>query len=146
MQFIIMITMIFMIVFSAFDTIVAVDVSYDPLYDETSVSVDAVACAAQLRKDGYTTLGSIDAWPWIGGSSMVSGPNSPNCGTCWKLTWAQNHKIIWVVAVDSDGEGFNLSEWAMDLWTDGQAVKLGRITDVTMEQVDLPPSLCGHVL
>ena len=64
--------------------------------------------------------------------------NSPQCGTCWQLTY--NNTSINVLAIDHVAAGFNIAEAALNSLTNGQAVQLGRV-DADAVQVDV--SLCG---
>ncbi|KAH8104293.1 SnodProt1 [Phellopilus nigrolimitatus] len=113
---------------------------YDNTYDNASGSMDSVACSdgqAGLASR-YPTFGSAPTFPNIGGTQFVAGWNSPNCGTCWQLTY--DGTSILVLAIDHADDGFNLSQEALDTLTDGQAVQLGTV-QVDAEQVD--SSLCG---
>lgn len=66
------------------------------------------------------------------------GWNSPNCGSCWQLTY--NKTTINVLAIDHAGSGFNIAKEAMNKLTNGQADALG-VVQVTSSQVDA--SVCG---
>ncbi|KZT11128.1 Cerato-platanin [Laetiporus sulphureus 93-53] len=116
-------------------------VSYDNTYDNAAGSLDTVACSNGpngLESKGYTTFGSLPDFPYIGGAQAVTGWDSPNCGTCWQLTYDGN--TINVLAIDVALNGFNIAEEAMNALTDNQAGFLGRIT-ATATQVDA--SVCG---
>ncbi|KAI0697243.1 Cerato-platanin [Cytidiella melzeri] len=116
-------------------------VSWDTIYDNSGDSLNNVACsdgANGLITKGYTTFGSLPTFPRIGGAPAVGAWNSAACGTCWQLTY--NGNSINVLAIDTGGEGFNLSEEAMDQLTSGQARQLGRVT-AGVAQVD--NSVCG---
>jgi len=79
----------------------------------------------------------------IGGASAIKSWNSPNCGTCWKLTYTNDKgksKSINVLAVDVSDDGFNISLEAMNALTNNLATELGRV-DVKSEQV--AASKCG---
>jgi hypothetical protein len=68
----------------------AVQVSYDPKYDNRNESLDNVACSTGsngLETKNFTTFGSLPHFPHIGGASAVTGFNSAGCGTCWALTF-----------------------------------------------------------
>ncbi|SCO92471.1 probable SnodProt1 precursor [Fusarium oxysporum] len=120
----------------------AVTVSFDPGYDQASRSMNDVACSdgknGLITRYGWKTQGNIPKFPNIGGAQAVAGWNSPNCGTCWKLTY--KGKSINILAIDFSATGFNIAETAMNFLTDNQAVKLGRI-DATATEV--PASDCG---
>ncbi|KAA1477715.1 Cerato-platanin [Dentipellis sp. KUC8613] len=118
-----------------------VNVRYDQTYDNSGESLSVVACSDGpngLLTKGFTTFGSLPGFPNIGAAQAVAGWNSPNCGTCWKLTY--NGKSINVIAVDHAGDGFNLSLEAMNTLTNGQAVFDG-IVQATATQV--AASQCG---
>ncbi|KAH8816605.1 Cerato-platanin [Xylogone sp. PMI_703] len=119
----------------------AITVSYDTGYDDAGRSLTAVSCSDGtngLITKGYTTQGSLHNFPYIGGASTIAGWNSPNCGTCYTLTW--NGHSINVLAIDHAAAGFNIGEQAMNALTGGQAVQLGRV-DASYTQV--AASVCG---
>ncbi|KAK1842069.1 cerato-platanin [Colletotrichum chrysophilum] len=120
----------------------AVSVSFDTGYDDGARSLTAVSCSdganGLITKYGWQTQANVARFPYIGGSDAIAGWNSPNCGTCWQLTY--NGKSINVLAVDHAGSGFNLALGAMNDLTNGQANQLGRI-DAQATQVAL--SACG---
>jgi hypothetical protein len=139
-------------------------VAYDETYDSASTSLNVVvrmnslllsrvlaqfslftqACSNGvngLESKGFTTLGSLPKFPFIGAAGAVEGWNSVNCGTCWQLTYAGTKKTINVTAVDHAGPGtFNIALEAMNFLTNNQAVELGRVT-VTSNKV--ANSVCG---
>ena len=118
-------------------------VTYDNTYDDSAFSLDGVACSDGINgliSKGYTTLGSLPDFPYVGGASAVTSWDSPACGTCWQLTWSTNDVTINVLAVDHCAEGFNISEEAFNALTGGLAYELGNIT-VTATQVNA--SVCG---
>lgn len=117
--------------------------SYDPVYDDSSESLDYLACSNGsngLETLGYSTLGQVPNFPYVGGAYTVTGWNSPACKTCYNLTYED--KSISVLAVDSALEGFNVAQQAMDYLTDGQSTQLGRV-DVQSTPVD--PAYCGFL-
>jgi hypothetical protein len=116
--------------------------SWDATYGNPSTSLTEVACSDGtngLITRGFTTFGSLPNFPNIGGAPAVAGFNSPNCGTCWKVTY-QGSKSINVLAIDVAPNGFNVAQAAMNTLTGGQAVQLGRV-NVTFSQV--AASNCG---
>lgn len=119
----------------------AITVSYDQTYDNAGQDLGATACSDGpngLQTKGFTTLGSLPHFPNVAGAAAVVSWNSPNCGSCWQLTY--EGRSINVLAVDHADEGFNLALAAMNTLTNGQAVFFGRI-DVEAAQVDA--SQCG---
>jgi hypothetical protein len=124
----------------------AVTLAYDTAYDKSSGSLTTVACSDGsngLITRGFTTFGSLPKFPHIGAASAVTGWNSPNCGTCWQVTYVNGQgvsKSINVLAIDVAGAGFNVALSAMNELTGGNAVQFGRV-DVTSKQV--AASVCG---
>ena len=116
-------------------------VRYDQTYDNSGQSLSTVSCSNGpngLLTKGFTTFGSLPTFPNIGAAAAVTGFNSPECGSCWKLTY--NGTSVTVTAMDHAGDGFNLSLESMNTLTNGQAVSLG-VVDATVESLD--PSACG---
>ncbi|KAG6840617.1 hypothetical protein C0991_005516 [Blastosporella zonata] len=124
----------------------AVTLSYDQTYDNSGQSLNTVACSDGpngLITAGFTTFGSLPKFPYIGGAQAVAAWDSPNCGTCWNLTYTNPKgvsKSISVLAVDHTDTGFNIALEAMNVLTANQATFLGRV-DVTAAQV--AASVCG---
>ncbi|KAF7441213.1 hypothetical protein PC9H_001562 [Pleurotus ostreatus] len=120
----------------------AVTVSFDETYDDAGGSLTSVACSD--GNHGLITLlkvenfGQLPNFPFIGGAAAVSGWNSPQCGTCWELSY--NGRKINILAIDHTDDGFNIALPAMNALTNGQAVQLGRV-DAAVRQVD--SSVCG---
>ena len=84
-MFIVQISSMFLVIASA----LADPVSFDNIYDNSSGSLATVACS-----DGpngllsrFPTFGSLPSFPNIGGAQAVAGHGSPNCGSCWQLTF-----------------------------------------------------------
>jgi len=121
--------------------VLATRVSYDTGYDSSTRSLSTVSCSdgtyGMLTK-GYTTFGSLPTYPYIGGASAIAGWNSPNCGTCWKITY-QNTSIT-MLAIDYTLDGFNLSQFAMNNLTNNNAQQLGAVQATT---VQVAASACG---
>lgn len=120
----------------------AIHVSYDTVYDNGGLSLNGVACSdgpnGLESKGPYNTLGDLPTFPNVTGADVVAGWGSPNCGTCWTITY--NNQSVTVTVVDHAGDGFNLSEEAMNFLTNNQAEFLGTV-DATAVQVDA--SNCG---
>ncbi|KAI1782981.1 cerato-platanin-like secreted protein [Ganoderma leucocontextum] len=118
-----------------------VQVTWDSVYDNGSNSLDIVSCSNGpngLETKGFKTFGDLPDFPYIGGAQAVAGFNSPNCGSCWQLTY--KNTTINVLAIDHAGSGFNIAKAAMDTLTDGQAVQVG-VVQATSKEV--APSVCG---
>ncbi|THU82239.1 Cerato-platanin [Dendrothele bispora CBS 962.96] len=125
----------------------AVQLQFDNTYDNSNGAMTTVACSdganGLITRFGFQKFGDIPRFPHIGAAAAVAGWNSPQCGTCWKLSYTNANgatKSINVVAIDHAGTGFNVAQAAMDELTGGQAVALGRV-DVTATQV--AASSCG---
>ena len=115
-------------------------VRYNTFYDNPGTSLNDVACSngnnGLVTK--FPTFGKLPSFPAIGGVSAVKGWNSPECGSCWKLTYGK--KFIYVTAIDTISEGFDISLEAMNILTNNQAQKLDSI-DVQATQVGT--GFCG---
>ncbi|KAF8585770.1 Cerato-platanin [Ramaria rubella] len=116
----------------------AVQVTFDPVYDNSKQSLDTVACSTLLETQPDPIFGDLPGFPNIGGASVVTGFDSPGCGTCWALTF--NNLTINILAIDVADNGFNIAESTFNLFTNGQATQLG-VIDVSAVQVDA--SACG---
>ncbi|KAH8100107.1 Cerato-platanin [Cristinia sonorae] len=118
-----------------------VTVSFDQTYDNSAGSLATVSCSDGqngLLTKGFTTFGSLPNFPNIGGAAAVAGFNSPNCGTCWQLTF--NGTTINVLAIDHAASGFNIALKALNTLTHGNAVFLGRIN---ADATQVNASVCG---
>jgi len=118
-----------------------VSVSYDQSYDNSSASLNTVACSDGgngLEQYGYTTFGTLPDFPYIGGAAVVTGWGSAECGTCWQLSYESY--TITVLAIDYTANGFNIALEAMNTLTNNQAEFLGRIN---ASAVQLDASSCG---
>jgi len=103
-------------------------VRFNTFYDNPSTSLNNVACSNGdngLVTKGFPTFGSLPSFPGIGGVSAVKGWNSPECGSCWELTYGANS--IYITAVDTISDGFDISLAAMNLLTNGQGQSLDSI-------------------
>lgn len=118
----------------------AVRAGYDTTYDDAGAFMNNVACSdgSNGLASRFPTFGSVPTFPNIGGASAIGGWNSPQCGTCWQLTY--EGRSIFVTAIDHADDGFNLSQQALNTLTNGRAVEVG-VVDVTATQVDR--SACG---
>ncbi|EIM82441.1 Epl1 protein [Stereum hirsutum FP-91666 SS1] len=118
----------------------ATAVRYDTTYDNAGQSTDTVACSDGTNglASRYPTFGSFPKFPFLAASDSIPGWNSPNCGTCFAVTY--NGVTVNVLAIDHAGDGINMSLEAMNALTNGQATFLGTV-DATVAQVD--KSACG---
>ncbi|KAF8519902.1 Cerato-platanin [Hysterangium stoloniferum] len=116
-----------------------VTVSFDDSYDKETGSLSTVACSdgsnGLLKR--FPTFKDLPTYPNIGGAEAIAGFNSPNCGTCWALTF--NGTTINVLAIDHTLTGFNIAEAAINTLTDDQA-SLGKIN---AESTQVAASVCG---
>ncbi|KAL5003565.1 Cerato-platanin-domain-containing protein [Aspergillus recurvatus] len=114
--------------------------SYDTKYDVADTSLTTVACSDGdfgLITEGYTTFGSLPTFARIGGAPTIASWGSPNCGSCYQLSYTSatgaTNSII-VTAVDTAPGGFNVGQQAMNQLTGGRAAEVGRV-DITWTQV-----------
>jgi len=117
-------------------------VAYDPTYS-ASLSTSQIACSDGsngLLTKGYSTLGALPKFPYVGASFTVEGYNSANCGKCYKIYYSGTGISIYVLAVDHAASGFVLNEAAMNALTNNQAEHLGRIS---ASYAEADSSLCG---
>ncbi|KAK1233372.1 hypothetical protein PQX77_003483 [Marasmius sp. AFHP31] len=122
-------------------SVAAVQLQYDNHYDDSGASLATTACSDGqngLLTRGFSTFGSLLRFPYIGAVDAIGGWNSPQCGSCWRVTY--NGKSINVLGVDHAGNGFNVAQAAMDDLTNGQAVNLGNIQ---VDAVQTSASDCG---
>jgi len=112
-----------------------VSVSFDQTYDDSSNSLDIVACSDGpngLESQGFTTFGSLPNFPNIGGAGVIGGFDSSNCGTCWQLTF-EGHSVN-VTALDVSAPGtFNIALEAFNVLTNGQGQFLGRVNATAVQ-------------
>jgi hypothetical protein len=118
-------------------------VRFNDFYDNGSTSLNNVACsngANGLVTKGFTTFGSLPSFPNIGGVYAVGAWNSPDCGSCWELTYGGN--IIYVTAIDTVGSGFDLSKQAVNTLTNGLA-NSPQFSFVDAQSTQVDASYCG---
>ena len=122
-------------------------VVFDQVFDNPDRPMTSVACSdgknGLITRKGWRTLGNAPKSVYVGGAPAVAGWNSPNCGTCWQLTYTDAKKApksITVLAVDQSASGFVIGRNAMNTLTGNQAMKLGRV-NVQATQIDA--SKCG---
>lgn len=113
-------------------------VSYDTAYDNFTAPVTSLACSANLTALGFTDLGSLPGFPYVGGSSAVSANGSTGCATCWELSF--NGSSVNVLVVDHADEGFNVAKAAMNGLTAGDAKEVGVLM---AKAVEVDVSDCG---
>lgn len=118
---------------------------YDEIYNSAGTKTLTLACSDGqngLATKGYSTLGLIPRFPYVGATPDIEGWNSKNCGACYSITYAATKKTIYVTGVDTTrGTGnFVLSTAALNKLTNNQAIALGTVS-VTWSQV--PRSRCG---
>ena len=111
--------------------------TWDAKYDNFTGDLSTVTCANMIS-EGFTTFGSLPNWPFIGATEAIDGVDSPNCGTCWELTY--QGKGFTILAIDHADEGFTISRVAMSQLTYGVGVELGH---VLVDAVQIPIERCG---
>ncbi|KAF8129189.1 Cerato-platanin-domain-containing protein [Boletus edulis] len=109
---------------------------YDTFYDNSQTSLNTVACSTGgygLIGFGYNTFGELPTYPAIGGIPMIDGWNSPNCGTCWLLTYtdangnALSTPFTAINVGQQNPDGFTISQATMNFLT-GNAEALNGAT------------------
>jgi Cerato-platanin len=115
-------------------------VTYDPKFDNELGSMDRVACS-----DGrhglaarFAQFRNVPTFPYIGGAHDIHW-NSPNCGSCWKLTNTANNASITITTIDRAGHGFNIAETAFEELNGGE-VGEGMLQ---VEAHKVPIQVCG---
>ncbi|KAI0068043.1 Cerato-platanin [Artomyces pyxidatus] len=116
--------------------------TYDNTYDNKDGSMNNVACSNGQNglAARFPTFGDLPTFPYIGGAFAVASWNSPNCGTCWSLTYPETGEQINVIAIDVANPGFNIAQEALDKLTDGKAMQMGKAQVIVQQQ---PSSACG---
>lgn len=116
-------------------------VTFDPFYDNPAGSLLNTACsngANGLVTKSFNTFGQLPHFPFIGGAPAVEGFNSPECGSCWLLSY--EGRSIAVAAVDT-AFTFNINSLAFNVLTGGRGQELGVVEGV--EARELERSACG---
>ena len=111
--------------------------TFDVSYDNPNGNTGALACSNLGGK--FPTFGSLPGFPNIGGAPfLANAPNSPLCGTCWKLQYedpAKGSQEIFVIAVDAAGAGWVISKEALIKLAGQEGVDKGKV-DITFTEVD----------
>ncbi|KZV62153.1 Cerato-platanin [Peniophora sp. CONT] len=104
----------------------AITVSWDSKYDNGDLSLFDTVCSDGpngLIRAERTKLDQFPTFPYVGGAQYIEGWNSNLCGACYQL--AYNGSSIYLTAVDSASEGFNISWYAFNHLLGGQADSYG---------------------
>lgn len=111
-------------------------------YDNPTRPINNVACGDQLSsRFGFTTFSSVPSFPNIGGAFAVSNASSPNCGSCWQISVpGSENPAIFFTAIDTAGDGFNLSEESLLTIAGQEGVNAG---SAQVEATEVDPTLCG---
>ncbi|KAF8264256.1 Cerato-platanin [Lactarius quietus] len=112
-------------------------------YDNGQQSLNNVACsngANGLITKGYTNFASLPSFPNIGASYIIGAWNSPECGSCWQLTYPPTGVSIYVTAIDTVYSGYDLSVAAMNSLTNGQA---SQFSFIDVQSTSVAESFCG---
>ena len=123
------------------------DLWYDTIYDQRDTSLSSVTCSTGrygLLTRGYQTFGDLPTSPFIGGAPQIQSWNSPNCGTCWELTYIDPNGVPWSLsftAINRAAQGtFTIFIEAMNRLTSGNAQALD---GVSITATQLAASACG---
>jgi cerato-platanin len=114
--------------------------TFDQTYDNKAGLMNNVACSngANGLAARFPTFGNVPSFPFIGGAFDVVW-NSPNCGSCWKLTNPSTGASINITAIDTAGTGFNIAQEAFVQLNGGQVGQ--GFVDVVATKVST--SVCG---
>jgi hypothetical protein len=117
-------------------------VRYNSFYDNPTTSLNDVACSNGdngLVTKGFSTFGSLPRFPFVGGAFAVENWNSPECGSCWELTYESN--TIFITAIDTISDGFDISFTAMNFLTNG-ASTTQQLDSVNVQATQVAESNC----
>ncbi|KAF8259561.1 Cerato-platanin [Lactarius quietus] len=112
-------------------------------YDNGQQSLNNVACsngANGLVTKGFTDFASLPTFPNVGGVFAVGAWNSPDCGSCWEVTYPGTGVTIYVTAIDTVYSGFDVSQASMNTLTNGEA---NQFSSINVEATQVPASYCG---
>jgi hypothetical protein len=118
-------------------------VRFNSFYDNGQQSLNNVACSNGdngLVTRGYTTFDSLPTFPYVGAGYTIHNWNSPECGSCWQLTYPDTGVTIYATAIDTVYSGFDLSEAAVNALTSGNAEQFSYIN---VDSTEVDPSYCG---
>jgi hypothetical protein len=118
-------------------------VRFNSFYDNGQQSLNNVACSNGdngLVTRGYTTFDSLPTFPYVGAGYTIHNWNSPECGSCWQLTYPDTGITIYATAIDTVYSGFDLSEAAVNALTSGNAEQFSYIN---VDSTEVDPSYCG---
>jgi hypothetical protein len=94
--------------------------TYDQTFDNPSGLVNNVACSNGDNglASKYPTFSDFPNFPYIGGAFDIAW-NSPNCGSCWRISNPANNVWIYITAIDTAGHGFNIAKEAFKTLSNG---------------------------
>ena len=93
---------------------------------------------AILSVGRFAMFRDLPTFPYIGGALDIVW-NSPNCGSCWKLTNIANNESITITTIDTAGHGFNIAESAFEDLNGGEVGE----GVVQVEAHRVPIQVCG---
>ena len=118
-------------------------VRVNPLYGNPQTSWNDVACSNGVNgliTKGFSTIGSLPTFPNVGGTFAVNTRNSPECGSCWTLTYEGTGRTIYFTAIDTAPFGFELSPQSVNTLTNGQA---NQSSVIYVQAAQVSESFCG---
>lgn len=113
---------------------ITVSLTFDGAYSVADQPLTAFSC---VGLDGATRVNQLPGFPNVTATVFVERNLSPNCGTCWQLTFED--RSINLLAIDHAPQGFVASPFTVSFLTNNEGITNGRV-DVDAIQVD--PSLC----
>lgn len=102
-------------------------ITFNTVYDDPSLSLNSVSCSNGengLVTKGYASVAQLPT-ALVGGSPTIQGWNSKNCGACYALTY--KNATVYVLAIDTAINQFNVAKKALDALTGGHAAEFGSV-------------------
>jgi hypothetical protein len=107
-------------------------------YGNPTTSLNNVACSDGkngLITKGFTTFSSLRTFPFVGAAFNVEHWNSTECGSCWELTYGS--ETIYLTAIDTVSDGFDVSPQAMNALTNGQ-----QLDSINVQATEVAQNFC----
>jgi hypothetical protein len=113
---------------------VTVSLTFDGMYATADQPLSTFSCPGLF---GAERVNQLAAWPNVTATAFIERNLSPNCGTCWQVTY--QGRSINLLAIDHAPQGFTASPFTVNWLTSGTGITNGRV-DVDVTQID--PSEC----
>ena len=113
-----------------------VPVCINSVYDNPQTSPNDVGCSNGINGP----IGSLPTFPNFGAAFAARAWNSPECGSCWKLTYEGTGNTIYVTAIGTDSSCFELSPQSVNTLTNGQG---NQLSVIYVQATQVADSFCG---